>query len=159
MLVKGATWKFDGGSVKLRLTYLGHWWPMLSCLASGEKGHKKLAPLFSGVNPKSMAWWRHQMETFSAVLALCTGNSPITGEFPAQRPVTRSFDVFVDLRLNKWLSKQSWGWWFDTPSRPLWRHCNWDRGALTWGRDVGHCPGSAWHHFYQTGSAWTMEYG
>ena len=46
------------------------------------------------------------------------------GEFPAQRPVTRSFDVLFDLRLNKRLSKQSWGWWFDTLSRPLWRHCN-----------------------------------
>ena len=54
---------------------------------------------------------------------LC-GNSPVTGEFPSQRPVTRSFDVFFDLRLNKRLSKQSWGWWFETPSRPLWRQCN-----------------------------------
>ena len=43
-----------------------------------------------------------------------------TGEFPAQRPVTRSFDVFFDLRLNKRLSKQSRGWWFETPSRSLW---------------------------------------
>ena len=54
---------------------------------------------------------------------LC-GNSPVTGEFPAQRPVTRSFDVFFDLRLNKRLSKQSCDWWFETPSRPLWRHSN-----------------------------------
>ena len=54
---------------------------------------------------------------------LC-GNSPVTGEFPAQRPVTRSFDVFWDLRLNKRLSKQWCGWWFETPSLPLWRHCN-----------------------------------
>ena len=46
-------------------------------------------------------WWRHQMETFSALLAICAGNSPITGEFPAQRPVTRSLDVFFDLSLNK----------------------------------------------------------
>ena len=52
------------------------------------------------------------------------GNSPVTGEFPAQRPVTRSFDVFSDLRLNELLSKQSWGWWFDRPSHPLWRHSN-----------------------------------
>ena len=52
------------------------------------------------------------------------GNSPVTGEFPAQRPVTRSFDVFFDLRLNKRSSKQSWGWWFGTPSRPLWHHPN-----------------------------------
>ena len=69
-------------------------------------------------------WWRHQMDTLSALLAICAGNSPVPGEFPAQRPVTRSFDVFFDLRLNKRLRKQSWGWWFETPSRPLWRHCN-----------------------------------
>ena len=47
------------------------------------------------------------METFSALLANCAGNSPVTGEFPVQMPVARSFDVFFDLRLNKWLSKQS----------------------------------------------------
>ena len=45
------------------------------------------------------------METFSTLLALCAGNSTVTGEFPAQRPVTRSFDVSFDLHLNKWLSK------------------------------------------------------
>ena len=50
------------------------------------------------------------METFSALLAICAGNSLVTGEFPAQRPVTRSFDVFFDRRLNKRLSKQLWGW-------------------------------------------------
>ena len=43
---------------------------------------------------------------------------------PPQRPVTRSFDVFFDLRLNKRLSKQLWGWWFETPSWSLWRQCN-----------------------------------
>ena len=64
------------------------------------------------------------METFSALLAICAGNSPVTGEFPAQRRVTRSFDVSFDLLLNKRLSKQSWGWWFGTPLHPLWRHCN-----------------------------------
>ena len=63
----------------------------------------------------TLSWWRYQMETFFALL---------TGEIPAQRPVTRSFDVFFDLCLNKRLSKQSWGWWFMTPSRSLWRHCN-----------------------------------
>ena len=56
--------------------------------------------------------WRHQMETFSALLAICAGNSPVTVEFPAQRPVTWSFDDFFDLRLNERLGKQSWGWWF-----------------------------------------------
>ena len=50
-----------------------------------------------------------QMEACSALLAICAGNSPATGKFPAQRRVTRSFDVFVDLCLNKWLSKQWWG--------------------------------------------------
>ena len=69
------------------------------------------------------SWWR-QMETFSALLDLCAGNSPVPGEFPAQRPVTWSFDIFFDLRLNKRLSKQSWGCWFEMLSRPLWRHCN-----------------------------------
>ena len=71
-----------------------------------------------------VAWWRHQMETFSALLAICAGNSPVTGEFPAQRPVTRNFDVFFGLCMNKRLSKQSSGWWFGTPSRQWWRHCN-----------------------------------
>ena len=46
------------------------------------------------------------------------------GEFLAQRPVTRSFDVYFDLRLNKRLCKQSWGWWFETLLCPLWRHSN-----------------------------------
>ena len=62
------------------------------------------------------AWWRHQMETFSALLAICAGNSQVTGEIPAQRPVTRSFEVFFDLRLNKRFSKQSWDWRFETLS-------------------------------------------
>ena len=66
------------------------------------------------------SWWRHQMETFSALLAIRAGNSPVPGEFPAQRPVTRSFDVFFDLRP----SKQWLGWWFETLSRPLWRDSN-----------------------------------
>ena len=61
-------------------------------------------------------WWRHQMEKFSALLTICAGNSPVPGEFPAQRPVTRCFHVFIDLHLNKPLSKQSWGWWFETLS-------------------------------------------
>ena len=68
-------------------------------------------------------WWRHQMETFSVLLALRVRNSLVTGEFPAQRPVTLSLDVFFDLRLNKRLSKQSWGWWFET-SCSLWCNCN-----------------------------------
>ena len=58
----------------------------------------------------SFAWWRHQMETFSALLALCVGNSPVTGEFLSQMPVTRSFDVSFDLRLNKgWVNSREAG--------------------------------------------------
>ena len=71
-----------------------------------------------------ISWWCHHMETFSALLAICAGNSPVPGEFPTQRPVTWSFDVFFDLRLNKQLSKQSWGWWFEMLSCPLWCHRN-----------------------------------
>ena len=51
------------------------------------------------------------MKTFSALLASCAGNSPVSGEFPTQRPVTRSFGVFFDLHPNMRLSKQWWGWW------------------------------------------------
>ena len=67
------------------------------------------------------SWWRHQMETFSALLARCAGNSPPP---PSQRVVTRTFDVFFDLCLNKRLSKLSRRRWFETPWRSLWRHCN-----------------------------------
>ena len=71
-------------------------------------------------------WWRYQMETFSALLVTWAWNSSVIGEFPAQRPVTRSFDVFFDLRLNKRLSKQ-------TPSFPLWRQCNANYLKWKWG--------------------------
>ena len=68
------------------------------------------------------SWWRHQMETFSALLAICAGNSPV----PMNSPLKRQwrFDVCIGLCLNKRLSKQWWGWWFETPSRSIWRHCN-----------------------------------
>ena len=78
------------------------------------------------------AWWHHQVEIFFVLLALCAGNSLVTGEFPSQRPVTRSFYVYFDLRLNKRLSKQSWCRWFEVPLHSLWHHCN------------------DYHHFIQT---------
>ena len=68
------------------------------------------------------------MTSSNGIIFRVTGH--LCGEFtgqrliPTQMPVTRSFDVFFDLRLNKRLRKQWWGWWFETPSRPLWRHCN-----------------------------------
>ena len=58
-----------------------------------------------------------------------TGDTSLTGDFPSQRPVTRSFDVFFDPRLNQQLNKQWRRWWFETPSHSLWRHCN----VNTWG--------------------------
>ena len=86
-------------------------------------GHEAVVYI-SKQRQQSSSWWRHQMETFSALLVICAGNSPVPGEFHAQRPVTRSFDVFFDLRLNNRWSKQSWCWWFETPSCSLWRQCN-----------------------------------
>ena len=77
------------------------------------------------------AWWRHQMKILSALLAIWAGSSSVTGELPSQRPVTRSFDVFFDLCLNKRLNKQSCGWWFETPWRLLWRHRNGNNGDIT----------------------------
>ena len=91
----------------------------------------------------SLPWWPHQMETFSALLAICAGNSPVPGEFPAQKPVTWNFNVFFVLRPNELLSKQLWGWWFKTPSHPLWRH----RNATTEIRELSSCQCSChWRH-------------
>ena len=79
---------------------------MLVKAATGEKTVDGQV-IWGAVTPVSLqwylgealyTWWRHQVETFSASLALCAGNSPVTGEFLAQRPVTRNFDVFFDLR-------------------------------------------------------------
>ena len=96
-----------------------------SVVSSGANPHIPEEHLFQELWLLLGPWRCHQMETSSALLAICVGNSPVTGEFPVEKPVTRSFDVFFDLRLNKRLSKQSWGWWFETLSRPpLWRHCN-----------------------------------
>ena len=92
----------------------------LAQMVKSQETTTKLAHILWNILP----WWRHQMETFSALLALSAGNAPVTGEFPSQRPVTRSFDVFFDLLLNKRLSKQSRGWWFETPSRSLCGRCN-----------------------------------
>ena len=64
-----------------------------------------VVPIVFGGHIAAPSWCRHQMETFSALLAICAGNSPVPGEFRTQRPVTRSLGVFFDLRLNKRLSK------------------------------------------------------
>ena len=121
------------------------------CCFTEHKDHCNDVISYHIVNP---SWWRHQMETFSALLAICAGNSPGTGDFPAQRPVTRSFGVFFDPRLNKRLGKQSRGWRFETPSRPLWRHGNGDANFVF---NAVSCLSSTvcanwltkWFHFWQ----------
>ena len=100
------------------------WWDRDSKIGVSWDSHTPAEWMPAHKPTKLSTWWRYQMEKFSALLAICAGNSPVTGEFPAQRPVTRSFDVFCHLRLTKLLSKQSWGWWFETPLRPLWPQCN-----------------------------------
>ena len=90
-----------------------------------EIGPRKGCPMMTAypepISPTT--WWRHQMEPFPRHWPLC-GEFTGPSEFPAQRPVARSFDVFFDLRLNKRLSKQPWGWWFETPPWSLWRQSN-----------------------------------
>ena len=88
--------------------------------------HLKLYPII--IIRDNVRIWNAMMTSsngniFRVTGPLC-GEFTGTGEFPTQRPVTRSFDVYFDLRLNKRLSKQLWGWWFETLSRSLWRHRN-----------------------------------
>ena len=106
--------------------------PFLSCLA-GATWRLVLSylVLLCLVWPKI----NHSHTCFSIMMTSSNGNifrvtGPLCGEFtgpgefPAQGPVTRSFNVFFDLRLNRRLSKQPWGWWFETPVWSLWRHRN-----------------------------------
>ena len=75
------------------------------------------------IPPKNSMMTSSNGNIFRVTGDLC-GEFTGPGEFPTQMPVTRSFDVYFDLRPNKWLSKQSWGWWFGTLSCSLWRHRN-----------------------------------
>ena len=78
--------------------------------------------------------WYNNLDFDASLLSVWTNcwiNTRLAGilltpcrSFPTQRPVTRSFDFFFDLRLNKRLGKQSWRRLFETVSRSLWRHCN-----------------------------------
>ena len=103
------------------------------------------------------------METISALLALCEVNSLhkgplVTGGYPSQRPVTRSFNVFFYARLDKRLCKQSICRWLQTPQPSLWCHCN---AENQWNLDnaVTDLP-PRWHmkmmHFpvYRQGDTW-----
>ena len=123
--------RMDGPCCFLRLKishYIWRWVYKLklriSRVLQDHAGKAGLYELPGTIRIRSSSWWRHQMEIFSALLAIRAGNSPVTGEFPTQRPGTRSFDVYFDLRTKERLSKQWWGWWFETLSRSLWRHRN-----------------------------------
>ena len=71
-------------------------------------------------NLDDVSKWKHLPRHWPFI---CAGNSSVLRWIPTKWPVMRSFDVFFDLRPNIRLSKQSWGWWFETPSRQLWRLC------------------------------------
>ena len=91
------------------------------CILCGSSNN---ATLWLNCNSIYYAWWRHQMETFSALLAICAGNSPVRWI-----PRTKARDAELCCLLwsaseKKWLSKQPWSGWFETPSWSLWRHCN-----------------------------------
>ena len=74
----------------------------------GPESHSLLKSVLSAW--RSSSWWCYQMETFSALLALCAGNSPVTGEFPPQRPVTWSFDVsLICAWINGWVNNHDAG--------------------------------------------------
>ena len=73
------------------------------------------------IHTSMLSWWHHQMEPIFCVTGPLCWNSPVNSLTKASY---RSFDVFFDLRLNKRLSKQLWGWSFETPSHPLWHYCN-----------------------------------
>ena len=114
--------------------FLNQWWQVYwriyaSLILHELKALCSISVISNGVHWSHFVVWKVSHENPSngnifRVTGHCAGNSPVTGDFPAQRPMMRSFDVFFDLRLNKRLSKQSRVWWFETPSRLLWRHCD-----------------------------------
>ena len=110
-------WKFRQNGISFSMS------PFLATIHPKNSTQDSWSIVFCVVWYRTISWWRNQMETFSALLALCEGNPPVSGEFPLQRPVTRSFHVFFDLRLNKRLSKQSRRQSFETPSWSLWHRC------------------------------------
>ena len=86
--------------------FKSYWRKYLFHIIIGTDYEALLAGLVSGVH----TWWPHQTEIFSALLALCAGNSPATGEFPAQRSVTWSFDVFfICAWINRWVNNREAG--------------------------------------------------
>ena len=151
------------GLLYLRAVEYDLWlWPLssLRAFSSGLQTQypQRLPASWWNIMSSFTALRHHQMETCSVLLAICVGNSLVTNEFPTQRPEIRSFDVFFDLSLDRRLTKQSWGWWFEMPSRSLWHHCNepsiW--GSYLSGRYTEQCwqlntlsSGQNGHHFFK----------
>ena len=115
------SWHWDGtGSWNLSL------WKTrlhLSCTVNAEAAEENMKQGDKASATMTFMMTSSNGNTFRVTGPLC-GEFYGPGEFPAQRPVTWSFDVFFDLRLNKRLSKQPWGWWFETPPWSLWRQVN-----------------------------------
>ena len=101
-------------------------WEYITILLKWKLSSDALVPYWSTVSMMTSS----NGNIFRVTGSLC-GEFTGPGEFPTQRPVTWSFDVFFDLRLKKRLSKQPSGWWFEPPSWSLWRHRN-DRGISGW---------------------------
>ena len=133
--------RLNTGTWRVNLNMQRAPWIVTICVISVKRIYMINMSYSLFISNSTGSWWRHQMEAFSALLAICAGNSPVPGEFPTQRPVTRSFDVFFDLRPNKRLSKQWRGWWFETQSCSLWRHCNDDCENAAHGTPNLFCPG------------------
>ena len=92
-------------------------------LFSHNKSHLPLKSQYNAGICMPVPWWRHQMKTFSALPAFCRGILRSRWS-PHSKASDAELWCFFDLRLNKRLSKQTWDWWFETPSWSLWRHCN-----------------------------------
>ena len=107
------TWQGDMRSIKW---FIIHVMCVLHCnVNTGISGRRTESLIHDDVIK-----WKHFPRYWPFVRGI--HRTPVNS--PHKGPVTRSLDVFFDLLLNKRLSKQSWGWWFETPSCPLWRHCN-----------------------------------
>ena len=105
---------------------ISKWTLNIVCLASVETGSVWDTNVSRFISHIIWRWhddvikWRHFPRYWPFVRGIHRSpvNSPHKGQWRG------AFDVFFDLRLNKRLSKQPWGWWFETPTHPLWRHCN-----------------------------------
>ena len=126
-------------SIKLLQGYMIRWTSCIGMVSLVMDDHTKSQRMMTSSNGN----------IFRATGPLC-GEFTGPGDFPTHRPVTRSFDIFVDLRLNKRLSKQPSGWWFETPSWPLWRQCNDQRSKPT-------CIGYGQNRNTLCGAHWIYE--